>query len=228
VVVAELLGWFGAALSCVISLPQVVRTLRAKRLDGISCATYWLVLVNASAWTAWSLLTGEYAAGVPALVNGPLAIVILHRLIATRHTGSSERVRYRGSRKPARPIHLHPTAIASSSNRSGYAADHEGASLGDCRACGHSIAIDAHPPTGWRIPMPVCRKPTLYRAIDRPRQRDAEGRRLSASGSAAGTLVRTDVEISLIVTNRLRLVRQSRQRSAPKYSQSDADSRRFA
>jgi hypothetical protein len=47
---------------------------------------YWLVLANAAAWTAWSLLTGEYAAGVPALVNGPAAIVILHRLVATRHT----------------------------------------------------------------------------------------------------------------------------------------------
>ena len=84
--VAELLGWFGASLSCVISLPQVVRTMRAKQLDGISSATYWLVLANAAAWTAWSLLTGEYAAGVPALVNGPVAIVILHRLVATRHT----------------------------------------------------------------------------------------------------------------------------------------------
>jgi uncharacterized protein with PQ loop repeat len=85
-VLAELLGWLGAALSCVLSLPQVVQTIRAKRLDGISSATYWLVLANAAAWTAWSLLTGEYAAGVPALINGPAAIVILHRLLAARHT----------------------------------------------------------------------------------------------------------------------------------------------
>jgi uncharacterized protein with PQ loop repeat len=85
-VVAELLGWFGAGLSCVISLPQVLRTMRAKRLDGIPSATYWLVLANAAAWTVWSLLTGEYDAGVPALVNGPVAIVILHRLLANRHT----------------------------------------------------------------------------------------------------------------------------------------------
>ena len=69
-----------------ISLPQVVRTMRAKQLDGISSASHWLVLANAAAWTAWSLFTGEYAAGVPALVNGPVAIVILHRLVATRHT----------------------------------------------------------------------------------------------------------------------------------------------
>jgi uncharacterized protein with PQ loop repeat len=84
-VVAELLGWFAAGLSCVISLPQVVRTMRAKRLDGISSASHWLVLANAAAWTAWSLLTGEYAAGVSALVNGPVAIVILHRLAVARH-----------------------------------------------------------------------------------------------------------------------------------------------
>jgi hypothetical protein len=45
----------------------------------------WLILANAAAWTAWSLFTGEYAAGVPALVNGPVAIVILHRLAVARH-----------------------------------------------------------------------------------------------------------------------------------------------
>jgi uncharacterized protein with PQ loop repeat len=84
-VVAELLGWFGAGLSCVISLPQVVRTVHANQLDGISSATYWLVLANAAVWSAWSLLTGEYAAGLPALVNGPIAIVILYRLAVTRH-----------------------------------------------------------------------------------------------------------------------------------------------
>jgi uncharacterized protein with PQ loop repeat len=121
-VVAELLGWFGAGLSCVISLPQVVRTMRTKRLDGISSATYLLVLANAAAWTVWSLLTGEYAAGVPALVNGPVAVVILHRLVATRHT-ARRKVRYRGSQ--TRP----PDSLTSGGNRlpvnrSGYATNH--------------------------------------------------------------------------------------------------------
>ena len=102
--VAELLGWFGACLSCVISLPQVVRTMRTKRLDGIASATYWLVLANAAAWTGWSLLTGEYAAGVPALVNGPAAIVILHRVLATRHTARRSQFET-SSQKPSPPIH---------------------------------------------------------------------------------------------------------------------------
>jgi uncharacterized protein with PQ loop repeat len=87
-VVAELLGWFAAGLSCAISLPQVVRAMRAKQLDGISSATYWLVLANAAAWTAWSLFTGEYAAGVPALVNGPVADLASTRRRPPRHARS--------------------------------------------------------------------------------------------------------------------------------------------
>jgi uncharacterized protein with PQ loop repeat len=120
-VVAELLGWFGAALSCVISLPQVVQTMRAKRLDGISSATYWLVLANAAAWTAWSLLTGEYAAGIPALVNGPAAIVILHRLVATRHT--TRRSEFDTEIRESQPIRFTDVAVAFTdrSNRSGHA-----------------------------------------------------------------------------------------------------------
>ena len=140
--VAELLGWFGAGLSCVISLPQVVRTMRAKRLDGISSATYLLVLANAAAWTVWSLLTGEYAAGVPALVNGPVAIVILHRLVATRHTARRSEfdteVRESG---PARFTDIRRQSPSRQSKRPRRRS--QAASLGDCRACAHSIPVDA-------------------------------------------------------------------------------------
>lgn len=80
----EVLGWFGAALSCLLSIPQALRVLRAERLDGISPGTYWIVLINAAVWALWSLFTGEHAAGVPALINGPAAILILRRLVITR------------------------------------------------------------------------------------------------------------------------------------------------
>lgn len=116
--VAELLGWFGAGLSCVISLPQVVRTVRAKQLEGISSATYWLVLANAAAWTAWSLLTGEYAAGFPALVNGPVAVVILHRLAVTRHDTPDPEVQQCVQRSDVPPNpgveHVDPGLLSSS------------------------------------------------------------------------------------------------------------------
>jgi uncharacterized protein with PQ loop repeat len=83
--VVEMLAWCGAALSCLLSVPQAICVLRAERLDGISASTYVIVLSNAAVWAAWSLLTGEYAAGIPGLINGPAAILILHRLMVARH-----------------------------------------------------------------------------------------------------------------------------------------------
>jgi uncharacterized protein with PQ loop repeat len=83
-VVVEMLAWCGAALSCMLCIPQAARTLRAERLDGVSASTYWIVLANAAVWAAWSLLTGEHAAGAPALINGPAAVIILRRTVSAR------------------------------------------------------------------------------------------------------------------------------------------------
>ena len=33
----EMLAWCGAALSCLLSVPQAIRVLCAERLDAISC-----------------------------------------------------------------------------------------------------------------------------------------------------------------------------------------------
>jgi uncharacterized protein with PQ loop repeat len=85
--VVEMLAWCGAALSCLLSVPQAIRVLHAERLDGISASTYVIVLSNATVWAAWSLFTGEYAAGVPGLINGPAAMLILHRLVIARRRG---------------------------------------------------------------------------------------------------------------------------------------------
>jgi uncharacterized protein with PQ loop repeat len=78
--ILAILAWSGALLSCLLTIPQAARTLRSDRLDGISATTYWIVLANAIVWGAWSLLAAQYAAGVPALVNGPAAVLILRRL----------------------------------------------------------------------------------------------------------------------------------------------------
>ena len=111
----EMLAWCGAALSCLLSVPQAIRVLRAERLDGISASTYVIVLGNAAVWAAWSLLTGEYAAGIPGLINGPAAILILHRLMIARH-----KRRVRGSdgsplvRGPGNPLwNMSPRAAES-------------------------------------------------------------------------------------------------------------------
>jgi uncharacterized protein with PQ loop repeat len=82
--VVQMLAWCGAALSCLLTLPQAVRVLRTERLDGISASTYVIVLGNAAVWATWAMCTGEHAAGVPALINGPAAILILRRLAIER------------------------------------------------------------------------------------------------------------------------------------------------
>jgi uncharacterized protein with PQ loop repeat len=79
-VIITVLAWTGAVLSCLLTIPQAVRTLRSDELDGLSATTYWMILGNAVVWAIWSALSGEYAAGVPALVNGPAALLILRRL----------------------------------------------------------------------------------------------------------------------------------------------------
>lgn len=82
--IVETLAWSGALLSCLLSIPQAVQVLTTDRLDGVSAATYWIVLANATVWASWSILAAEYAAGVPSLVNGPAAVLILARLHRTR------------------------------------------------------------------------------------------------------------------------------------------------
>jgi uncharacterized protein with PQ loop repeat len=89
----DILAWVGALLSCLLSLPQAVQALRSGRLEGVSGATYWITLGNAMVWAAWAVLAGEWAAGVPALVNGPAAVLILGRLRRLRAACSQLMVR---------------------------------------------------------------------------------------------------------------------------------------
>lgn len=90
--IIDLLAWSGALISCLLSLPQLLQALHSERLEGLSAATYWLVLGNAAIWAAWAVLAGEYAAGVPALINGPAAVVIIVRI----HQVGSARSRHDG------------------------------------------------------------------------------------------------------------------------------------
>ena len=84
--IITILAWTGAVLSCLLTIPQAVRTLRSDRLDGLSATTYWIIFGNAAVWAMWSVLAGEYAAGVPSLVNGPVALLILRRLYSSQRS----------------------------------------------------------------------------------------------------------------------------------------------
>ena len=102
--IVTILAWTGAFLSCLLTIPQAIRTLRSDRLDGLSATTYWIIFANAAVWAAWSALTGEYAAGVPSLVNGPAALLILRRLYSSQRSATEVGQLPVPPREPSRPL----------------------------------------------------------------------------------------------------------------------------
>ena len=74
-----LLGLSGAAISCLTSLPQAHKALTspAECLVGVSVWTWRIIALNATIWLVWAILVGQIVAGLPSLVNGPAAVVIL-------------------------------------------------------------------------------------------------------------------------------------------------------
>ena len=75
-----ILAWTGALLSCLLTIPQAIRTLRSDRLDALSATTYWIILGNAVVWATGGSAHRRIRRRVPALVNGPAALLILRRL----------------------------------------------------------------------------------------------------------------------------------------------------
>jgi len=84
----DALGYVGAIASCLIVLPQAIRTCRYQRsseaLAGVSTGAMCAVLVNACVWLVWAALSGAYPAGIPSLVNGPAAVFCLLRVLSAR------------------------------------------------------------------------------------------------------------------------------------------------
>ena len=78
-VFVTLLGFSGAAISCLTSLPQAHRawTSPSECLIGVSVWTWRIIALNAVIWLLWAVLVGQICAGLPSLVNGPAALVIL-------------------------------------------------------------------------------------------------------------------------------------------------------
>ena len=76
-----LLGLTGATISCFTALPQAIKAVRepAECLLGISRWTWRITALNAVIWLLWAVMVGQICAGLPSLVNGPAALIILWR-----------------------------------------------------------------------------------------------------------------------------------------------------
>jgi uncharacterized protein with PQ loop repeat len=68
-----------SATSAMLSAPQAYKALKTDDLSGISVISYSLVLLNATLWIVWAVLSKNYLVGAPGLVNGPAAALILYR-----------------------------------------------------------------------------------------------------------------------------------------------------
>lgn len=86
--VENLLGLIASTISFVMWLPQARSTWRHRNspteLAGISMGTQLLVLVNATVWGIYAVITGAYWSGAPGLVNLPLALLNIYLITRAR------------------------------------------------------------------------------------------------------------------------------------------------
>lgn len=81
-VITNILGMIASIISFVMWLPQAISTWKHRNnpteLAGISKGTQYFVLVNATIWGVYGVLSNAYWTGAPGLVNFPLALMTLY------------------------------------------------------------------------------------------------------------------------------------------------------
>lgn len=84
----DALGYAGAVMSCLMVAPQTIKTFRQRRdphaLAGVSLLAMCCVILNATIWAAWAVLSQSYPAGIPSLVNGPAACFAVYAIVRAR------------------------------------------------------------------------------------------------------------------------------------------------
>ena len=84
----EMLGFTASLFSFVLWWPQAARVWRCRRrgesLGGVSLASQVLLLLNATLWGAYAVLTESLWVGAAGLVNAPLAVGTIFVLARAR------------------------------------------------------------------------------------------------------------------------------------------------
>lgn len=81
----HLIGWVAAIVSSSIAAPQAIKIYRCpQQTAGVSVWSWVLLLTNAILWLVYAVASKAYPAGVPSLVNGPLAAYIIFRTLSSR------------------------------------------------------------------------------------------------------------------------------------------------
>ena len=66
----EILGWAGTVSGTILGLPQVLRLIRTRRVDGLSLTAWRAMLVVNLSWTAHGISIGQ----VPQIVTSALSL----------------------------------------------------------------------------------------------------------------------------------------------------------
>jgi len=84
--IVQVVGYAAAAVGTSLMVPQLVRSLRTKRMDDISIYMLLLYLVNGCLWTAYGWMIASY----PVVVCNVIALFIAVWLIVLKIRYSSD------------------------------------------------------------------------------------------------------------------------------------------
>ena len=94
-VVAALVGALAAALAVTVLVtagPQLVRVLAEDDLSGLAPATWWVAIVDATAWGLYGLSVGDVALIGYWVVLFAIAVVVLVRIATTQRADGSQQL----------------------------------------------------------------------------------------------------------------------------------------
>lgn len=83
----DIIGFSAAIVSFVIFLPQALSTWKNRNdysvLKVISPWTQYMILINATLWGVYAVITNAFWVGAPGLINAPLALLTIYFLSRT-------------------------------------------------------------------------------------------------------------------------------------------------
>jgi len=88
------LGFIGSLISFILWIPQARKVWIVRKdphaLRGISMATQFLVMINATVWFIYAAVLEEFWVGAAGIVNFPLAVLTVALLIKARRNNPKE------------------------------------------------------------------------------------------------------------------------------------------
>lgn len=73
----EILGLFATALSCIATIPQIIKIIKTKDAKSISSETYMILIASYFAWGAYGVFTSSISLTVSCFIMLPTGVLVL-------------------------------------------------------------------------------------------------------------------------------------------------------